>query len=236
MRYMFPATAVAFSLLCSVTLFGANPFSITNYHVVSQKPASLTTTQVTYQADLVNNGPVLASVAATLTSGNTSVFTVVAGQGTLHFAPVPANSHVTSSDTITIIVSRSAAPDPTFSTFNWSFQPVAVAPVANAGPNQSATVGQTVTLDGSASTNPSGIGMLTFSWAFFSRPQGSGATLTNPTTVNPTFVVDVAGTYVITLTVSNGAGSNTSNVTVSTTTPPPPVANAGIDQKVSLGA
>ena len=89
---MFPAAAVAFSLLSSVTLFGANPFSITNYHVVSQKPASLTTTQVTYQADLVNNGPVLASVAATLTSGNTSVFTVVAGQGTLHFAPVPANS------------------------------------------------------------------------------------------------------------------------------------------------
>ena len=69
--------------------------------------------------------------------------------------------------------------------------------------------GRHVTLDGSGSTNPSGIGTLTYSWAFFSIPAGSTAFLQRSTTVMPAFVVDVAGHYVIALTVSNGVGSST---------------------------
>src|ERR1019366_6689621 len=54
-------------------------------------------------------------------------------------------------------------------------------------------------------------------------------------TVQPQFTVDVAGNYVISLTVSNGGGSDTATVTVSTINTPP-VANAGANRTVSPGA
>ena len=48
---------------------------------------------------------------------------------------------------------------------------------------------------------------------------------------------DVLGIYKITLTVSNGAGTDTSTVNVNVNTlPPPPVADAGPNQTVALGA
>ena len=90
-------------------------------------------------------------------------------------------------------------------------------------------------LNGSASTNPSGIGTLTYNWAFKSRPAGSAAVLSNATSVMPSFVVDVGGPYIVTLTVSNGAGSDTANVTISTVNSPP-VAKAGPNQTVAVGS
>jgi hypothetical protein len=53
-------------------------------------------------------------------------------------------------------------------------------PVANAGLNDTVEVGHVVILNGSGSTNPSGVGVLTYSWAFTSRPAGSTATPTPP--------------------------------------------------------
>ena len=90
-------------------------------------------------------------------------------QGSLHFANVPANGRVTSSDTFTIRVDRTVAFD--FANLEWTFPPDA-APIANAGPDQTAAVGATVTLNGSGSSNPGGVGTLTYSWAFTSRPAG----------------------------------------------------------------
>ena len=112
-------------------------------------------------------------------------------------------------------------------------------PVANAGPNQTVSMGATVTLDGSGSTDPNGH-PLTYQWSWVSVPTGSGATVVNPTAVKPTFVADLAGSYVVQLMVTDNTAKLTSPpATVTITTTPgntPPVANAGPDQAVSVGA
>jgi hypothetical protein len=77
------------------------------------------------------------------------------------------------------------------------------APVADAGEDQTVLVDEVVQLDGSGSSDPDG-GAVSYSWAFVSRPGGSAAALTNPTTVNPTFTADVEGDFVLSLTVSDG--------------------------------
>src|SRR5262249_11102254 len=159
----------------------------------------------------------LASVTATVTSLNAASFTVV--QGTLNFAPVPANGSVTSTNTFTIRVDRSVNFD--FANLRWSFQTTTLPPAANAGPNQTAHVGDVVTLSGSGSPNPSGLGTLTYSWSFTSRPATSHAALSNSTVVMPTFTVDAPGNYQIALTVSNGKDSSTATVAVSTLNSPP---------------
>jgi PKD domain len=167
--------------------------SIANYQYVSEERYTLTQWYVTYTADLVNSGSTPITVTATLSSLASTV-QLVPGQSTLQFPVVPAGGQATSLNTFTILVDRSVPFY--FTSLQWSFQD----PVANAGPNQTAAVGNTVNLTGAASTNPSGLGTLTYSWAFTSVPTGSHATLSNPTSVTPSFVIDVAGTYVVTLT------------------------------------
>jgi RHS repeat-associated protein len=108
------------------------------------------------------------------------------------------------------------------------------APVASAGPNQSVFVGNTVTLDGSHSNDVDG-DSITYRWALLSIPTNSAAQLSDPTVVNPTFVVDVKGTYVAQLIVNDGfVDSIPATVTISTLNSPP-VANAGPAQTVLAG-
>ena len=78
-------------------------------------------------------------------------------------------------------------------------------PVANAGSDQTVTTGDTVSVDGSASSDPEG-DTLAFVWTLSSRPGGSIAALSAPSTPNPTFVADVVGNYELSLTVSDGTG------------------------------
>ena len=77
------------------------------------------------------------------------------------------------------------------------------APVADAGPDQTVFVGNTVILDGSVSSDADG-DPLTFSWTLISAPPGSTAVLTDPTAVIPSIDGDLSGTYVIQLIVNDG--------------------------------
>ena len=85
------------------------------------------------------------------------------------------------------------------------------APVANAGNAQTVVAGSIVTIDGSRSSDANG-DSLSYSWTLTSRPIGSAASLTSPTTVRPTFTADFAGTYVVSLTVSDGRLTSTASV------------------------
>ena len=67
-------------------------------------------------------------------------------------------------------------------------------PQANAGADQTVSVGETVTLDGTASSHPDGK-QLSYSWAFEVRPQGSEATIDKAHQAEAEFVADVAGDY-----------------------------------------
>ncbi len=235
MKYLGQATLIAFLIAAPAVVFGqgAQDLSITNYQVVSQQQGFLRV-NVTYRAELVNSGGAsFGSVTATLTSLNPFSFKVVPGQDTLTFSPVPAKSHVTSINTFTILIDPKIPFD--FANLQWTFQTTLAGPVANAGPPQAAKVGTIVMLDGTGSTNPPGIGTLAYKWSFTSRPGGSQAQLMNPTSVMPSFLADVAGDYVILLTVSSGLGSSSASVVVSTVYTPP-VANAGPNQSVVVGS
>jgi YVTN family beta-propeller protein len=99
-----------------------------------------------------------------------------------------------------------------------SISTINVAPIADAGPDQSVYVGDLVTLDGSGSSDPDG-DPITFMWAFVSVPEGSTATLSDSTSIYPTFVADVAGIYVVSLVVNDGiVDSEPDRVTISAVT------------------
>jgi len=247
MRWVSLATlAVAVSTLVPNNLLGQSniqsvsldsidltKLSISGYQLLSEVPFSRGQSYFTYRASLTNTGPALPEITATVTTQPSTGMSVVSGMGNLHFPPTTTNATVQSLNSFTILANRTA--QLTLNLLNWSYN----APAANIGPNQSGlAVGTTVTLNGSGSTNPNGIGTLTYSWVFSSVPTGSAATISNPTSVTPTFVPDLEGDYVLTLTVSNGVGRDTASVIASVTMSgtPPPVGNAGPNQMVNVGA
>ncbi len=111
-----------------------------------------------------------------------------------------------------------------------------VAPVANAGPNQSVLINRLVTLTGAGSTDQDAVALgqvLRYSWTL-NVPTGSQARLFNPTTVNPVFYPDLPGTYTASLEVSDGVATSPLAVVYVQAAPDnaAPTADAGADQTV----
>lgn len=109
-------------------------------------------------------------------------------------------------------------------------------PVADPGADQSVTAGDLVTLDGSGSSDADG-DSLTFQWSIVQQPVGSLAVLNDVAALMPTFTADLAGQYLVELTVNDGT-ENSDPVTVAVNAVTPntlPVADAGSDVNATLG-
>jgi len=113
-----------------------------------------------------------------------------------------------------------------------------LAPIANAGVDQSVTINTQVTLDGSASTDPNR-DVLKHTWAWVSQPAGSKATFDSANSPKPKFTPLLEGAYVASLVVTDDKLLNSEldyvTVTVSRANAAP-VAVAGPDQNVTTGA
>lgn len=107
-------------------------------------------------------------------------------------------------------------------------------PVASATAVPIVVVGDQVTLNGSGSSDPDD-DALSYLWTL-GTPAGSTAVLSDETTVSPTFVADLEGSYEATLVVNDGqVDSNPASVTVVAEADDPPTANAGTDRTVDVG-
>ena len=114
----------------------------------------------------------------------------------------------------------------TDSSLGGGFEATQVAPVADAGENQLAVVGNDVCLAGSGSdANGDSI---TYSWAFTSTPTDSTVALNATDIAMPCFTVDMAGIYIATLTVNDGTADSTPNSVSITVTDGPSTDCTGI--------
>jgi hypothetical protein len=188
-----------------------------HYLLVSSQRVSRTDFTYTYRARVMNRGPVdMLGVTATLTS--LSAHTAVVA-GALTFGDVPAGSAVLSSNTFTIRQNRSVPFQP--GALVWQLAgharpPANTPPVAQAGPDQTVLVHDTVHLDGSTSSDADGQ-RLTFAWRLTVRPPGSTAILSDATLARPTFVVDRPGTYAAELVVHDGIVDSAPDMVIITT-------------------
>jgi hypothetical protein len=78
-----------------------------------------------------------------------------------------------------------------------------IAPVADAGDNQSGIVGNVIYFDGSSSFDANG-DSVTYSWTVVVKPEGSAAVLVNPYSATASIQPDEHGEYIVGLTVNDG--------------------------------
>ena len=109
--------------------------------------------------------------------------------------------------------------------------PINTAPVAVAGEDRAILAKLLVQLDGSNSSDIDG-DVLSYRWTFNAKPQNSAATLSDNSIVNPTFIADLRGTYLLSLVVNDGQiDSEIDSISLASINSAP-VANAGPDQTV----
>jgi hypothetical protein len=142
-----------------------------------------------------------ADSTATLSANNVVLPTFVADKPGVYVASLMVND---------------GSKDSTLALVTITTSEVNAAPVANAGTNQNLKLNPLipVELDGSFSSDANR-DPLVYTWKFESIPPGSSATLSSVSAVRPTFTADKVGSYVASLTVTDGRlTSNFSTVTV----------------------
>jgi PKD repeat protein len=117
---------------------------------------------------------------------------------------------------------------------NWATDTMVVtvedteAPTANAGADQTVDMGDTVTFNGSASTD--NVDAVNYTWTF---DDGGEVTLYG---MYPTYTFEDAGTFVVTLNVTDDMGNyDTDTMTVTVNDLVDPVADAGEDAEITAG-
>ena len=110
-----------------------------------------------------------------------------------------------------------------------------IAPIANAGADQSAHVGDVVQLDGTGSTDGDG-DALTYAWTLNARPANSAATLQGATTATPALNIDKPGTYAAQLIVSDGKSASAPDTVAISTINSTPVASISAPSTVKWGS
>ncbi len=115
----------------------------------------------------------------------------------------------------------------TISTFN-------TCPMASAGPDMVAYVGDTITLDGSGVDEDGD--PLTYLWSLIAKPEGSGAELSDPLDAAPTLTIDLSGVYVAELVVDDGVCLSGPDGVIIGTFNLPPTAEAGPNQEILIGS
>lgn len=137
--------------------------------------------------------------AAALSSSDSSLTTFTADKAGLYIASLVVNNSLVDSDPDTTVITVSSSGGES--------------PVANAGADSSVSDCMNATLDGSGSYDPDSSADLTYLWSIQSKPSTSGVTDTssfsNRAVVSPKFFPDVAGTYVLSLTVFDGTAWST---------------------------
>lgn len=94
-----------------------------------------------------------------------------------------------------------------FHDFVFSLESTNQRPIANAGLDRAAAVGETVFMNGGASSDvETATSALHFSWSIVSAPDGSLAELESVNTVTPSLMPDVPGEYVLELEVTDAQG------------------------------
>lgn len=207
-----------------------NRLLVVQYQLVSQM-AVAGGTEYVFRARLYNSGPAIPGAVARLT-GTSDAASLV--DDSLVFGPIGRNQAAWSTDTASIF--RFGRWRDLLGDYRWSVTIDAAnrPPSADAGPDQTITTGGVVTLDGSGSTDPDG-DALTYAWQVVQAPAGSTAAPDDPTAAGPSLTIDLPGTYVISLTVRDSAGSQATDTVTLSTTNTPPVARAGGDQTVVVG-
>jgi hypothetical protein len=208
----------------------AQQFQVVSRNLVSSTRVTRTQWDYIYSVTIQNTGAAASSVTATVTSSSTATVVV---NGNLTFGNIAAGQNSTSSNTFTIQQDRTVPFDPAVLSFQFQQNTGNQPPIADAGPDQTAKVGQTVQLDGSKSRDPDGTIVL-YSWTYVgSVPAGISVTLPNPNVVKPTVFIPAGGTFTFQLVVTDNQGAVSSPAQVKVRTGP--IANPGPDRTVKIG-
>jgi len=228
--WLYAVGALTPAGLCFSGVTAAHPTAargVANYPPVIYSPAVTSAAPgVLYSYDVNAADPNGDVLSYRLLAGPAGM-TIDPNSGLIAWGPQPGTFNV-------MVEARDPAGATDIQTYQLSAAVANTPPVANAGPDQAATVTQTVMLDGSASTDLDGDPLTRF-WSFVSRPAGSVAALSDAAALNPTFVLDRPGNYVVQLIVNDGIVNSAPDTVTISTRNTLPVASAGSDQSTSTG-